>query len=375
MRIMRAANEIHAGLLDEADIASDTGVGDCVAPACVVLVNIGAVEVVVLAVEEEALIGGPLNPAESEGSHVFVEQPGTRIDASAHGVQNRMRWTPQGRFGNEQRRLLECLRDVGRNRFLGMRAGYGVACRIENIGDQREANLAVALVFDIGCYADRASILAQTGRGDEGAVPIHVQHGGGNKIDVAINAAVKVMLASAWIQLRVPEIVEADGDQVVAGVQRPGDVERETCIAPQMFADAPAVDEYLGILKSSLELNCIAASRRYWPDCQMATIPAITDIELRVAEVGNAEGVRKSDGLPVSIVEANILGASNIAQMEAPVRIDELTLSRCFRVRKACRNTTEQKQDDECQGELRGHLFHGDSLGPACGKTTTVIRW
>ena len=66
VRIMGAADEVEAGFLHQAHIAGVGGVGDAVAPAGGVLVDIGAKEEEVFAIEEEAALLGEREPAEAD---------------------------------------------------------------------------------------------------------------------------------------------------------------------------------------------------------------------------------------------------------------------------------------------------------------------
>ena len=69
---MRAADEVEAGLLHEPDVARHVRFGHRVSPPGLVLVDIGAAEVQMLAIQEEALVGSPSDGANAEGSHVPV---------------------------------------------------------------------------------------------------------------------------------------------------------------------------------------------------------------------------------------------------------------------------------------------------------------
>src|SRR5438552_18823520 len=66
VRIMGATDEVEAGCLDQAHIAFDRAIGDRIAPARLILMDVRAPEIPVAAIEEKALIGGPFEPAESE---------------------------------------------------------------------------------------------------------------------------------------------------------------------------------------------------------------------------------------------------------------------------------------------------------------------
>ena len=67
MRIMSPAHEVEARLLDQPHIALACPLRDADAPAGMVLVRIGAAKIQMLAVEEEAVVVGPLEPSDPEG--------------------------------------------------------------------------------------------------------------------------------------------------------------------------------------------------------------------------------------------------------------------------------------------------------------------
>ena len=63
---MRTANEIEAGILDQLHVAMKAAVGHRIAPAGMVLMHVGTLEIVMFAVEEKPLIGGEFEPAEAK---------------------------------------------------------------------------------------------------------------------------------------------------------------------------------------------------------------------------------------------------------------------------------------------------------------------
>ena len=66
VRVVGAADEVESGVLHQFHVAEETAVGHRVAPSRVVLVNVGAFEVIMFPVEEEALVGGEFEPAETQ---------------------------------------------------------------------------------------------------------------------------------------------------------------------------------------------------------------------------------------------------------------------------------------------------------------------
>ncbi len=76
MGIVGPANEIEAGLFDEFHISITGGLCDGDTPAGVVLMRVGPTKVEMLAVEEKAAVGSPLEEAQAEGDFGSVDQLG-----------------------------------------------------------------------------------------------------------------------------------------------------------------------------------------------------------------------------------------------------------------------------------------------------------
>ena len=70
---MRAANHIETRLLYHSDVAAYTLLGNGVAPSCVVLMDIRALQIKVLTVDEDPLVGCPLDVTETERGGVSVQ--------------------------------------------------------------------------------------------------------------------------------------------------------------------------------------------------------------------------------------------------------------------------------------------------------------
>ena len=66
------------------------------------------------------------------------------------------------------------------------------------------------------------------------------------------------MLARARREAWIPNVVDANRHNVVAGLYRIGDVAGETGVAAFVFADAPAVHENFRDLKHSVEFQADA---------------------------------------------------------------------------------------------------------------------
>ena len=69
---MGTANEIEPGFLHQPDVAHHIGIRHRVSPAGRVLVDIRAAQIQMLAVEEEALVRGPLDRSYAERRGVLV---------------------------------------------------------------------------------------------------------------------------------------------------------------------------------------------------------------------------------------------------------------------------------------------------------------
>src|ERR1039457_6768302 len=72
--IMRTANEIEAGVFHQRHVAEKAAVSDRVAPAGVVLMHVGAFEIIMLAVQEESLISRELEPAKTQRRGVIIHR-------------------------------------------------------------------------------------------------------------------------------------------------------------------------------------------------------------------------------------------------------------------------------------------------------------
>jgi hypothetical protein len=72
---MRAANEIKSRVLHQLHVAEKSAVRHRVAPAGVILMHVRAFEIIMLAVEEKSLVGGELEPAETERRREIIHRP------------------------------------------------------------------------------------------------------------------------------------------------------------------------------------------------------------------------------------------------------------------------------------------------------------
>ncbi|MNC30175.1 hypothetical protein D3C75_784510 [compost metagenome] len=72
MRVMRAPDKIHAAFLDQADVPPDSRPRYGVAPAGMILMHIRPVNIIMLSVENEALLSVKLEPADAKGGFILI---------------------------------------------------------------------------------------------------------------------------------------------------------------------------------------------------------------------------------------------------------------------------------------------------------------
>ena len=113
VRIMRAANEIKSGVLHQLHVAEKSAVRHRVAPAGVILMHVGAFEIIMLAVQEKSLVGGEFEPAETERRRVIVHRLAAVQHDGFHRIKIRMFRRPELGIGNRRAGLVK---DIGRSR-------------------------------------------------------------------------------------------------------------------------------------------------------------------------------------------------------------------------------------------------------------------
>src|SRR6185437_7827093 len=72
VRVMRTPNEIKPGALDQFHIAEKSAVGHGVAPAGVILMHVGALKIIMFAVQKKSVLSGEFEPAETEWRSVII---------------------------------------------------------------------------------------------------------------------------------------------------------------------------------------------------------------------------------------------------------------------------------------------------------------
>ena len=138
VRIMRAANEIESGVLHQFHVAKKSAVGHRVAPAGVVLMHVRALEIIMLAVEEKSLVGGELEPAETERRRVIIHRLAAVQHDGFHRIQIRIFRRPK--FGIRNRRA-GLVKNIGRARRDGLRGFHlrdGFSFRVQHAGFHRD---------------------------------------------------------------------------------------------------------------------------------------------------------------------------------------------------------------------------------------------
>src|SRR5262249_43810885 len=101
MRIVRPAHEVEAGFLDELYIAPARRLRNGDSPAAVILVRVDAAEGKMLAIEEEAAVGSPFEPADAESAEHFVNDPAIVDKTRGGNVQIRMIGMPELWIGQD----------------------------------------------------------------------------------------------------------------------------------------------------------------------------------------------------------------------------------------------------------------------------------
>ena len=193
VRIVRAADEIHAGVLHHLDVAEEPAVGHRVAPAGVVLVHVGAFEIAMLAVEEKSLVGGELEPAETQRRLVIVHRPAVIENRGLDRIQVRMLGRPELRDARPARwsgrRLLfrrpriVCV-DLMLARPPSLRRS-STPVRTAQVFAAADWFTTSVLTFTVPRPADTCGVVTNV------PYQVDVQRSGGHEPDVAINAAVK----------------------------------------------------------------------------------------------------------------------------------------------------------------------------------------
>ncbi len=150
MRIMRAADEVEPGLLDQLHVPEATGAGRGDAPAGAVLMDVGAAQVEVLAIEEEAAVGGPFKPSETERRYAFVQNPIAVVNERADGVEVRVLRMPQRGIEDRMGRLIEALNLPGVDIIKRLDLRHQTIARINDLSLHRTDLYLITVILNFG---------------------------------------------------------------------------------------------------------------------------------------------------------------------------------------------------------------------------------
>jgi len=200
--------------------------------------------------------------------------------------------------------------------------GDGAAIGVEEVGLEDAGFGIGAVIAELGLDIDGGGLGGDFGGGHEGAVPGDVEGVGEDEADVAVDAAAEDVFAGAGGELGVPEVVDADGDDVVAGGDGGGDIQGKASVAAAVDADGAAVEGDFGDLKGAIEFQGDTFAGPVGGDGEVFAIPAVAGVEPGGFEVGHAEGVGQADGGPGGVVKGGGIGTGMVADLEFPVAIE-----------------------------------------------------
>ena len=338
VRIVAAADEVESGFLHVAHVALESGVADGVAPARAVLMHVRAVEIAVPAVEEESLVGGPFDRAESEVIGVaVVDHAGLRVGHDGlRAVQVRRLGRPPFGVLHLRRDDLDLHERVRRH----LDAGFGsfrheAAILIVDAGHHVDRACFIGLVADLVHHADGRVAVLEFRRGDAHAVPCDVQVALHDQRDVAVDAAGERVLAGARREACVPQVVHAHRHQVFAVDHLVREIDLESGVAALVMPGELAVHVHVGDLKDALEVKIIpVALVRLGGDPAVADheihirhveflpVPAVARVEAFGEEVRQAERMRDMGELPLAVVQVDRLSVLDRAELEFPFGVE-----------------------------------------------------
>ena len=234
MGIVTATNNIEARLLDHPHVTAHGLLGHGIAPAGLVLVYVGTMEVVVFPVQEESPVGCPLKPAEAKGVLLLVYQFPAVVQLAHQGVQPGM----GGRPKRDTRQLLGGLVEgdrLTRIHFLSsFLHGQDLSMTIHHLGAERIAVRLARLVHHLGAHSHHggaALVGRKRGRGNPRAIPVDMHGMLLHQSDVAIDATAEDMLAATGSQVGSPQVVHPHGHLVVSLPRKGRDADAEARIS------------------------------------------------------------------------------------------------------------------------------------------------
>jgi hypothetical protein len=287
--------------------------------------HVRAVEVEVLAVEEEPLVGGEREPAHAERGRLGVAPLAVHSDRSGEAVAVGAVGVPQLRLDDHARQL-----DFdGRAGWDGAVHGFEPGDRVRGVADDAgDADLDRPrfVVDDRDDGVHVGAFAVDVRGGDADAVPVDANPVGDDEADVAVDAAVEAEVPGPRCQARIPAVVHADEDFVLPGGDRVREVHGERGVAALVPPDEAPVDVDVGDLEDAEELQGDPFADPLRTDVDRASVAAVADVEPLLAEVGQVEGVRQTDVIPLRI-RCFRLRARMLAVGERPVVVDEMLLA------------------------------------------------
>jgi hypothetical protein len=189
----------------------------------------------------------------------------------------------------------------------------------------------VGVVEDGRTYVDCGVRIVDVRRGDEGAPRSDVDRACCDESDLAVDACAGIPAAGGLLR-----VVDADGDDVFAGVEVWGEVVVEADVAVGAMAEEFSVAVDVGVGHNAVEGDGDAFGWIEFWQRECAAVPG--DAGGEEASGGAAGGVffdragdtpivGEGDGLPVGVVECGRLGVGRVGLKEMPVGGELLDLA------------------------------------------------
>ena len=177
---MRTANEVKSGVLDHFQVAVSSAIRHRIAPAGVVLMHIRALEIIMLAVQEKPLVRRELEPAETERRREIIHGVAGVQHRRFNRVKIRMIGMPELRADDCLARLVENQSRVRRDGLGGFHFCHLLSICVKDAGCHRDGFGLAGVVHDFRLHVNRGGGLRHLRRGDECAIPRHMQRCGDN---------------------------------------------------------------------------------------------------------------------------------------------------------------------------------------------------
>jgi len=192
----------------------------------------------------------------------------------------------------------------------------------------RNLLLGVGIVLDPGAHSHECTPRRDLGGGDIYAAPeLHVEAVHHSQPHVSVNPLTRVPAGGVAVA-----VVVAYGNEIVASSDKVRDVPVGVQVAVGMASDFLAVDPDMGRDKDPLKVQIYAFAHEILGDGQALAVPADSSrpkavvtrpVEFVFDERSVDAGVvRQMDGLPGTVVVADLFGAGLLVVGEAPVEVD-----------------------------------------------------